>query len=45
MELLVFAVIVVFVLGALDALASEVGVDSRDLSDDPHRSVYPVSMS
>lgn len=45
MELLVIAIIAIFLLAALDALASEVGVDSRDLSDDPHRSSYPVSMS
>jgi hypothetical protein len=44
-ELLIFAVIAIFVLGAFAALASEVGVDSRDLSDDPHRSTYPVSLS
>ncbi len=30
---------------AFDALAAEVGVDSRDLSDDPHRSAYPVSLT
>lgn len=45
MELLIVAVIALFILGAFDALASEVGVDSRDLSDDPHRSAYPVSLS
>ncbi len=45
MELLIFAIIVLFLLGAFSALASEVGVDSRDISDDPHRSTYPVSMS
>lgn len=45
MELLLFGIIVVFLLGAFSALASEVGVDSRDLSDDPHRSKYPVSIS
>ncbi len=45
MELLIVAVIALFILGAFDAFASEVGVDSRDLSDDPHRSVYPVSLS
>jgi hypothetical protein len=44
-ELLIFAVIAIFLLGAFDALASEVGVDSRELSDDPHRSSYPVSLS
>ncbi len=45
MELLIFAVIAIFLLGALDALAAEVGVDSRELSDDPHRSTYPVSLN
>ena len=45
MELLLVAILTVFVLGAFSALASELGVDSRDLSDDPHRSRYPVSIS
>ena len=45
MELLIFAIIAIFLLGAFAALASEVGVDSRELSDDPHRSAYPVSLS
>ncbi len=45
MELLILAIVAIFLLGAFDALASEVGVDSRDLSDDPHRSTYPVSLS
>jgi hypothetical protein len=44
-ELLIVAVIAIFLLGAFAALASEVGVDSRDISDDPHRSTYPVSLS
>jgi len=44
-ELLIIAIIAVFLLGAFDALASEVGVDSRELSDDPHRSMYPVSIN
>ena len=44
MEFLIIAVIGVFILGALSALAAEVGVDSRDVSDDPHRSTYPVSL-
>jgi hypothetical protein len=44
MDLLLF-VLVVFLLGAFAAVASELGVDSRDLSDDPHRSVYPVAIS
>ncbi len=42
MELLI---IVMLLLGVFAALATEVGVDSRDLSDDPHRSAYPVSLS
>ncbi len=45
MEVLIFAIIALLVLSAVDALASEVGVDSRDLSDDPHRPSYPVSLS
>ena len=44
MDLLLIA-IAIFILGAFAATASEVGVDSRDLSDDPHRSVYPVAIS
>jgi hypothetical protein len=44
-ELLTFGLIVIFLLGALAALASGVGVDSRDLSDDARRSSYPVSLS
>jgi len=44
-ELLIVAIIAVFLLVAFDALASEVGVDSRELSDDPHRSMYPVSIN
>jgi hypothetical protein len=44
-ELLIVAIIAIFLLAAFDALASEVGVDSRDLSDDPHRSMYPVSIN
>lgn len=44
MEILIFAIVGVFLLGVLSALASEVGVDSRDLSDDPHRPQYPVSL-
>jgi hypothetical protein len=44
-ELLIVAFVSIFLLGVFSALASEDGVDSRDLSDDPHRSVYPVSLS
>ncbi len=42
---LLLMVIAVFILGAFAAVASELGVDSRDISDDPHRSVYPVAIS
>ena len=45
MEILIVALIAIFLLGAFAALASEVGVDSRELSDDPHRSMYPVSIN
>jgi hypothetical protein len=44
-ELLILAIVAIFLLGAFDALATEVGVDSRELSDDPHRSTYPVSIN
>ena len=44
MELLLI-VIAMFILGAFAATATELGVDSRDLSDDPHRSKYPVSIA
>ena len=33
------------VLAILSVLANEVGVDSRDGFDDPHRPSYPVVMS
>ncbi len=45
MELLIVAFVAILLLGGFAALASEVGVDSRDISDDPHRSSYPVSLS
>ncbi len=45
MEILIFAIIALLVLSVVGALASEIGVDSRDLSDDPHRPFYPVSLS
>jgi hypothetical protein len=38
-------IVIILLLGTFAALATEVGVDSRDLSDDPHRSAYPVSLS
>ena len=44
MELMLIALFV-FMLCALAVTSNEVGVDSRDLSDDPHRQVYPVGMS
>ena len=44
MEILFFAMIAI-IFGILAVTASEVGVDSRDLSDDPHRPQYPVAMS
>jgi len=44
MEPLFFAMIAI-IFGVLAVTASELGVDSRDLSDDPHRPQYPVAMS
>jgi len=44
MELLLI-IIAMFILGAFATTANELGVDSRDLSDDPHRSIYPVSIA
>lgn len=41
MELL----IAIFILAAVGFAACEFGVDSRDFSDDPRRSVYPVGIS
>ena len=41
---LFFLLLIAIVFGVLAVTASELGVDSRDLSDDPHRSVYPVVM-
>ncbi len=41
---LFFLLLIAIVFGVLAVTASELGVDSRDLSDDPHRSVYPVAM-
>lgn len=40
--LLIFLVIVI--LGAFAVTAIETGVDSRDGSDDPHRSSYPIGI-
>jgi len=44
MELLLITVIV-GILTVFAILASELGVDSRDFSDDPHRPSYPVSIA
>lgn len=44
MELLLISLILM-VLGVVAALADELGVDSRDLSDDPHRPAYPVGIA
>jgi hypothetical protein len=44
MELMLLMLIVI-VFAALGVTANEVGVDSRDFSDDPHRSDYPVGMA
>jgi hypothetical protein len=44
MEILFFALVAV-VFGVLAVTASELGVDSRDLSDDPHRPAYPVVLT
>ncbi|MHB8892123.1 MAG: hypothetical protein ACYC65_08765 [Candidatus Limnocylindrales bacterium] len=44
MELLLISLILM-VLGILAVTANELGVDSRDLSDDPHRPAYPVGIT
>ncbi len=44
MELLLI-VIGMIVLAAFATLASEIGVDSRESSDDPHRPSYPVGIA
>jgi hypothetical protein len=44
MEILFFSLIAM-IFGILAVTASELGVDSRDLSDDPHRSSYPVVLA
>lgn len=44
MELLLIAFGMI-ILAIFATLASEVGVDSRDLSDDPHRPSYPVGIA
>ena len=44
MELLIIVMGMV-ILAAFATLAQEVGVDSRDLSDDPHRPAYPVALT
>jgi len=40
-----FLFLVMVAFGVLAITANELGVDSRDESDDPHRSFYPVVMS
>jgi hypothetical protein len=37
--------IAVLILSGFAAVANELGVDSRDLSDDPHRSAYPIGIA
>jgi hypothetical protein len=44
MELLLI-VVAMFILGVFATTANELGVDSREMSDDPHRSMYPVSIA
>ena len=44
MELLIIAIGMI-VLAAFAAAANGLGVDSRDLSDDPHRPSYPVGIA
>jgi hypothetical protein len=44
MELLL-AAIALMMLAAFAVAASELGVDSRDGSDDPHRPNYPVGLA
>ena len=44
MEILILALFTL-ILAVFAVTASELGVDSRDMSDDPHRPKYPVAMS
>jgi hypothetical protein len=44
MELLLISLFTL-VLGAIAVTANELGVDSRDASDDPHRSTYPIGIN
>lgn len=44
MELLLIAMGMI-ILAAFATLSQEIGVDSRDLSDDPHRPAYPVGIA
>ena len=44
MELLII-VIGMIVLAAFAIMATGLGVDSRELSDDPHRPSYPVGIA
>ncbi len=41
---ILFLSLIAMLFGALALTASTVGIDSRDLSDDPHRPAYPVVM-
>ena len=42
---LFFIVMIMGLLAAFAVTANELGVDSRDGSDDPHRPNYPVGIS
>ena len=44
MEFLLLSLILM-AFGVLAVAANEVGVDSRDLSDDPHRPMYPTGIA
>jgi hypothetical protein len=44
MEFLLLSLVMV-AFGVLAITANELGVDSREESDDPHRPFYPVEMS
>ena len=44
MELILFSLMMV-ILAVFAAAANAVGVDSRDMSDDPRRPSYPVTIT
>jgi hypothetical protein len=44
MELLLLSLFLM-ILGVFAVTSSELGVDSRDLSDDPRRPAYPVGIA